>query len=147
MKKQLLYIFLGITILSAGCIKNTNDSNPVAPPQGKFAGKFFRIHRSLNSFVNDTVKIDVTMEMVNDTFKFTGDTSKHAGSYGKFNYNQSYIEWVDNTVPAGVNSTTLPKPHLNGLYPYLYDGITFKFGASSVPDTLTYYYELKKQAN
>lgn len=147
MKKTLLYVLFGLNFLASGCIKNTDDSDPIAPPQGKFAGKFFRIHRSLNTQTRDTTKIDVTLELVNNTFKFTGDTSKHAGSYGNFNYNQSYIEWIDNTVPAGVNSTTLPKPHLNGLYAYIYNGVDFRFSASSIPDTLTYYYEFKRQAN
>jgi len=147
MKKPILYILLGVVALVSGCIKNNDDSDPVETPQGKFAGKFFRIHRSLNSQKRDTIKLDVSMELVNNTYKFTGDTSKHAGSYGNFNYNQSYIEWVDNTVPAGVNSTTLPKPHLNGLYAYIYNGTDLRFSASSIPDTLTYYYEFKKQAN
>lgn len=147
MKQFLLYILLGLTTIAAGCIKDTNDNDPIEPPQGKFAGKFFRIHRSPNSQIRDTTRLDVTLELVNNTYKFTGDTSKHAGSYGNFNYNQSYIEWADNTVPAGVNSTTLPKPHLNGLYAYVYNGSDFKFSASSKPDTLTYYYEFKKLTN
>jgi len=147
MKKPLLYFLLCIAALATGCIKNTDDYDPVTPPQGKFTGKFFRIHRSLNSQIRDTTKIDLSIELSGNTYKFTGDTSKHAGSYGNFNYNQSYIEWIDNTVPAGVNSTTLPKPHLNGLYAYIYNGTDFRFSASSMPDTLTYYYEFKKQAN
>jgi len=147
MKIHLLYILLCVLVLAGGCIKNTDDSNPVVAPQGKFVGKFFRIRRSLNAQIRDTTKIDVSLELTNNTYKFTGDTSKHAGSNGNFNYNQSYIEWIDNTVPAGVNSTLLPKPHLNGLYAYIYNGTDFKFSASSIPDTLTYYYEFKKQAN
>jgi hypothetical protein len=147
MKHTKLYFLLCVAALATSCIKNDSDYGPVVPPQGKFAGKFFRIYRSLNSQKRDTTRLDVTMELTGSNYKFTGDTSKHAGSYGNFNYNQSYIEWIDNTVPAGVNSTTLPKPHLNGLYAYVFNGTDLKFSASSNPDTLTYYYEFKKQAN
>jgi hypothetical protein len=145
MKKILLYTILGIAAIASGCIKGNDDATPVIQPQGRFTGQFYRIHRNNSTQVKDTVKANLTLDLTGNTFKITGDTSKHAGSTGTFNYNQSYIEWIDSTVPVGTNSLTLPKYHLHGLYQYIYNGTDLQFAASTYPvDTLTYVYKLKK---
>ncbi len=139
--RQLLSILLAIAFTGTGCLK-TGDSAPLLQPQGKFAGRFLKIHLNLLTKKQDTTSYNVEMELVNLTFKFTGDTSRHAGSKGKFNYNEAYIQWEDSTVPAGTNSVNLPKPHLNGTYIYHYNGAELDFTAQN--DTLKYYYDLKK---
>jgi hypothetical protein len=146
--KRLFYGILGIATILTGCIKGTDDAMPLAQPQGKFAGQFYRVHRNNTTQKRDTVKVSLELELTNDTFKITGDTSKHAGSKGTFNYNQSYIEWLDSTVPVGTNSLNLPKYHLHGLYQYVYDNVRLEFAASTYPvDTLTYIYRLKRITN
>lgn len=145
MKKRLFYILLSICAVVTGCIKDDGDATPAIQPAGKFTGQFIRIHTNQRSLAKDTVRVNVQLELVNNTFKITGDTTKHAGSKGVFNYNQSYIQWIDETVPAGMNSINLPKYHLNGTYNYLYSGSTFKFEAYN--DTLLYHYDLKRQAD
>ncbi|WP_345951667.1 hypothetical protein ABDD95_09580 [Mucilaginibacter sp. PAMB04274] len=126
-------------------MKDNSDTTPVVQPQGKFTGQFYRIHRNANTQVKDTVKAEIVLDLVSNTFKVTGDTTKHAGSNGKFNYNQSYMEWIDSTVPIGSNSLNLPKYHLHGLYQYVYNGTNLEFAASTYPvDTLIYLYKLKK---
>ena len=143
MKRKLTYVLLCVAALATGCLKEDNDTTtPIVQPQGKFAGKFWRIHRTINTNKTDTLKLDVQLELTNNNFQITGDTSKHAGSKGTFDYNNAYIQWTDSTVPTGSNSLKLPKIHLHGLYQYNYNGSDFRFAASN--DTLFYYYELKK---
>ncbi|UEG52094.1 hypothetical protein LLH06_14100 [Mucilaginibacter daejeonensis] len=143
MKKQLLYLLIGVASLSAGCMKdNDSDVTPVAAPQGSFSGQFIRIHLNRTTNKRDTIKLPIGLEMVNNTFKITGDTTKHAGSFGTFSYNSSYIQWVDATVPTGANALNLPKYHLHGIYLYAQDATKLQFQASN--DTLLYFYDLTK---
>ncbi|MFD1257603.1 hypothetical protein ACFQ3S_12415 [Mucilaginibacter terrae] len=145
MKRRLLYFLLGIAAALSGCIKGNDDATPVIQPQGKFTGQYYRVHRNNTTQVKDTIKANLTLDLTSNTFTITGDTSKHAGSKGTFNYNQSYIEWIDSTVPVGTNSLDLPKYHLHGLYQYVYNGSSLEFAASTYPiDTLIYIYKLKK---
>jgi hypothetical protein len=148
MKKQLFYLFMlfGVVTLSTGCLKgNDADVTPVTAPQGVFAGQFVRIHLNPANNKRDTIKLPIGLELTNANFKITGDTTKHAGSYGTFSYNGSYIQWVDSTVPAGVNAINLPKYHLHGLYLYAQDATKLQFQASN--DTLLYFYDLTKTSN
>ena len=137
-----------VTAVVTGCIKARDTANPVLQPQGSFTGDFYRIHTNFQSKVKDTIKLTLGLELVNNTYKITGDTSKHAGSKGTFNYNQSYIEWTDGTLPIGANGLKMPKYHLYGPYLYFYDGTKLEFRATTYPiDTLTYIYKLKKITN
>jgi hypothetical protein len=145
MKKQLLFTLISLGVLTTGCLKQNNDTTPVVQPQGKFSGTFYRIHKAPTVAKFDTIKLSMQIELLSNTFKITGDTTKHAGSFGNFDYNQSQIQWIDATVPAGSSTVKLPKYHLNGIYNYSYNGTALKFEAYN--DTLKYFYDLKKQAN
>ena len=146
MKKQILCLLTGLAAVAAGCMKTSNDDvTPVLQPQGKFSGTFQRIHYAPATKKYDTVKLNFQLELVSNTFKVTGDTTKHAGSNGTFGYNTAQIQWIDVTVPTGSNALNLPKYHLYGNYNYAYDGTALKFEAFN--DTLKYYYDLKKTTN
>ncbi|WP_158824788.1 hypothetical protein [Mucilaginibacter lacusdianchii] len=134
-----------IAALATGCLKS--NETPIVQPQGTFTGIFYKLRNP--RYVNakqiwDTTKINLSLQLSGNNFAVTGDTTLHAGSKGLFGYNSAYIEFQDNTIPAGNTKplTALPKIHLAGTYPYQYDGSIFRLKAWN--DTLVYFYDLKK---
>ncbi|MCJ8210093.1 hypothetical protein MUY27_10265 [Mucilaginibacter sp. RS28] len=143
--RKLIYL-LPFAIMALGsCMKSSSDSTPVPVPTGTFAGKFKVLKRNVTSGAYDTTKkINITIDMSTATgYKVTGDTTTlHAGSYGDFALNGTYILFSDATVPkTGVAPGS--KIHLNGYYPYAYNGTQLQF-YTTFADTMAYVYELKK---
>ncbi|WCT13996.1 hypothetical protein [Mucilaginibacter jinjuensis] len=121
-----------------------NDTTPTPVPTGTFSGEFRVVHLNpLTQKLDTTKRSNLTLTISQSTgYKVTGDTVLyHAGSYGDFALNGTYIQFIDKTVPANATGT-LPKIHLAGTYQYIYDGTNFQFQAAS--DTLAYQYILKK---
>ena len=139
MKKNLFGLLMILLVIVAGCIKQ--EETPVIIPQGKFSGSFTRLH--LNKAANkiDTVKANMVITFSPTAgYAVLSDTSVvHAGSKGSYTLDRLYIQFGDNTIPAGPVPTT-GKSHLAGIYDYTYNGINFKFAKSN--DTLGYYYDL-----
>ncbi|QJD94782.1 hypothetical protein HH214_02265 [Mucilaginibacter robiniae] len=146
MKKRILpFALIALLGLSAGCLKSKQeDATPVVQPQGTFSGQFTRYHYNRINNSVDSLKISLSLLLSSSNFSVGGDTTKHAGSHGTFQYDNTYLTFADNTVPATNTTpvTLLPKIHLIGSYVYAYDGITLQLRASN--DTLIYYYNLKK---
>jgi hypothetical protein len=143
MKHKLLYFLPVLLLLTTGCLKSTSTSaTPVPVPNGTFSGQFRLLTKHNGSAVFDTTKSNITVTLTgsNSTFAVTGDTSTlHAGSYGTYGYNGTYISFADKTYPT---SGTPVKVHLNGAYLYYYDGTNFQMLAYS-GDTVSYQYDLK----
>ena len=142
MKYKLLFLSaILLLIIESGCLKHTDPVTPLIP-SGTFSGKFTMLHRKTDNVPYDTVKANlvITLQTPAYTYAVTGDTSKHAGSYGTFGINSNYIKFTDKTYPA----TGIPaKMHLAGVYGYIYDGSVFQIYAAS-SDTLGVLYDLKK---
>jgi hypothetical protein len=150
MKHKLLYLLPLLLALGTGCLKSSMDNTlpPPPAPSGTFKGQFRYIHRKTDKVPFDTLKANITLNMLttNNTYTVTGDTATvHAGSYGTFSRMAPYLIFTDITNPA---TGTPLKKHLNGAYIYYYDGTTFQMQAySSDPygsDTLRVQYDLKK---
>ena len=146
MKHKLLYFFLSMTILAAGCIKSTPKSQPAPTPSGTFSGKYQRFHRHTGIGPWDTIKTNLSIKFstTDYTYAITGATpTVHANSYGAFVMNSPYIGFTDQTISA---SDTSKVAHLAGYYLYNYDGTNLVLYATSA-DTLVIGYSLTKTAN
>lgn len=141
--RKLLYLLPFAIMALSSCMKS-NDTTPVPVPTGTFVGEFRVVHLNpLTQKLDTTKRSNLTLAISQAAgYKVTGDTVLyHAGSYGDFALNASYIQFIDKTIPA--NSTTpLTKIHLSGTYQYVYDGTNLQFQVAS--DTLAYQYILKK---
>jgi hypothetical protein len=144
--RKLIYLLPFAIMALSSCMKSSSsDSTPIPVPTGTFSGVFRVVHYNKTTQKTDTSKISNLILNIGQStgFKITGDTVLyHAGSYGDFALNGSYIQFVDKTIPANA-TTPLPKIHLTGLYQYGYDGTNFQFQAVFA-DTLAYQYLLKK---
>jgi hypothetical protein len=141
--RKLIYLLPFVIMAFSSCMKS-NDTTPIAVPSGTFTGEFRVVHlNQLTQKLDTTKRSNLTLTISQSTgFKITGDTVLyHAGSYGDFALNGTYIQFVDKTLPANI-AAPLPKIHLSGTYQYVYDGTNFQFQAAS--DTLAYQYILKK---
>jgi hypothetical protein len=141
--RKLIYLLPFVVMAFGSCMKS-GDSTPIPVPSGTFSGEFRVIHLNQLTQVKDTSKRSNLVLTISQAtgFKVTGDTLLyHAGSYGDFALNGSYIQFIDKTVPANATGP-LPKIHLSGTYQYLYDGTNFQLQVAS--DTLAYQYILKK---
>ena len=139
MKKNLLGLLVILLVTLAGCSKE--EETPVVIPQGTFSGSFTRLHYSKVTNKMDTLKANLVIKFSTTTgYAVLSDTSVvHAGSKGGYTVDQLYINFGDNTIPAGPIPTT-GKVHLAGFYEYNYQGTSLKFGRAN--DTLGYYYDL-----
>ena len=139
MKKNLLGLLAILLVTVAGCAKK--EETPVVIPQGTFSGSFTRLHYSVATKKMDTLKANLVIKFSTTTgYAVLSDTSVvHAGSKGGYTVDQLYINFGDNTIPAGPIPTT-GKVHLAGVYEYYYQGTSLKFGRAN--DTLGYYYDL-----
>jgi hypothetical protein len=146
MKKFLFFALPVFVMMVSSCVKNNDvEETPYIAPVGKFTGNFTRYRARFinNKYVYDTTRVSgLVLNLTSTTYKTTGDTSIHAGSKGLYFYDRQLMEYRDSTVKAGTNSINLPKPHLNGVFVYNYDGTSLNFSASN--DTLLYLYQLKK---
>lgn len=145
MKQTLLYLSILSVVVAFGC-KKLNYQPPPPYPTGTFSGKFGYLHRHTDNVPYDTLLATITLKLKNTdgTFTVTGDTATvHAGSFGTYGINSSYINFADKTFPA---TGTPAKSHLNGLYLYSYDGASLKMLFYN-SDTLRYEYDLTKSAN
>lgn len=141
MKLKYVFFLPLLVLLSAGCLKNNNADNNATPvPTGTFSGQFIRLHKN-QAGVIDTVKASLVLTLdVKTGYKVTGDTTKHAGSYGDFALDPNYFLFDDKTYNAtGPNL----KSHLTGQYLYAYDGTRLQLQQTSI-DTLTLFYDLTK---
>ena len=141
--KQKLHYFLPLLLAAGmGCVKS-NYVTPLSPPSGTFTGTFSYQHRSNDKSPIDSLKANVTLALQgsNSSYIVTGDTSTvHAGSFGTYSLNSSYIQFVDKTYPATGNPA---KKHLNGVYLYAYDGTTLNL-LTTFADTVVMQYQLTK---
>jgi hypothetical protein len=135
--KHLFFLPLAL-MLVAGCMKSQDPITTTAPV-GTFSGNFLRLHKKASGNGYDSLKAVVTLTLDPQTgFKLTGDTTQHAGSFGGYNYDQTYFLFSDKTV-----STTNTKVHLNGYYLYATDGSRLQL-QQTYADTLGFFYDLKK---
>ena len=139
MKKNLFGLLIVILFVITGCKKL--EQEPVIIPQGKFSGKFTRLHLNKTTNKIDTANANMVINFSTTTgFEVLSDTSAvHAGSKGTYVVDPLYIQFGDNTIPAGPIPTT-GKVHLAGFYEYYYKGNILKIGKSN--DTLSYTYDL-----
>lgn len=146
MKKKIIYWVLLLPVLLTGCAKTYNDPetdpSKMGYPLGTFSGKFMRIHRNPMSLKYDTT--DAMLKLVlstNTGFAVSGDTSKHAGSYGSFSEDYANMIFSDITSPTNY---TAKKTHLSGYYTYTYDGSYLVIVNGVKSDTLSCIYHFTK---
>jgi hypothetical protein len=143
--KRTLYLLPFLLALYTGCGPSSNTPTPTSSlPLGTFTGPYTYIHTHFNTGVKDTITGILNLNIETATgYIVTGDTSKHAGSYGACYVNSSTgsINFADKTVPA---SGTPAKIHLNGFYQYSYDGTNFQLAQEGALDTTAIIYNLKK---
>lgn len=142
MKLNLLPVCLLAILILSSCVGNKSAA-PVPVPAGNFTGEFRRVHISKTG-VHDTLKANIQLSLDLTTgFAVTGDTlTVHAGSHGGYAISANYIQFNDITYPK---TGTPSKIHLNGAYEYYYDGSSvFQMVTSTLPDTLSFQYDLKK---
>jgi hypothetical protein len=142
MKHKILYALPILIALLASCVGKPKVQ-PALIPSGTFTGQFRLLQRSSDTQPFDTTaaNIVITFQTPANTYTVTGDTSTaHAGSYGNFAVNGSYIIFNDKTFPKNGIAT---KTHLNGLYQFQYDGNILQMKANAL-DTLSLQYDLKK---
>jgi hypothetical protein len=141
-KNYFFLCLLAMAVFVTGCVKSINQTNPaVVIPTGNFTGKFAYIHARTSGAPMDTVisVLNLTLS-TSGTYAVTGDTSRHAGSFGSFGADGTYMAFADKTYPVSKAPT---KIHLSGSYLYSYDGTTLKLLA--VPsDTVSYQYQFTK---
>jgi hypothetical protein len=146
MKHKILYLFLFLIIIAAGCVKSASNTPPPPVPSGTFNGQFKLYHRHTDKVPYDSLitNITITFKTPDFTYAVTGDTTTlHAGSYGTYGVSVPYMIFNDKTYNPTAPYT---KTHLSGTYLYNYDGTTLILQASSV-DTLILGYVLKKTSN
>jgi hypothetical protein len=143
--KKILYLLPFLSVFYMGCGPSSNTPTPTSSlPLGTFTGPYTYIHTHFNTGVHDTTRGILQLSIENATgYSVTGDTSKHAGSYGACYVNPSTgnINFVDKTAPA---SGTTAKIHLNGFYQYSYDGANFQLVQEGALDTTAIIYNFKK---
>jgi hypothetical protein len=136
MKIKYLFFLPLLIILGAGCVKH--DDNPVAVPTGNFTGQFIRLRKNAAGTGFDTLKINLNIKFDTQTgYAVTGDTAKHAASYGNYGLDNNYMLFNDLTKVSS-------KYHLSGYYLYEYDGSNLNLHATYA-DTLGLFYILKRQ--
>jgi hypothetical protein len=142
-KNNLPYLLLFMLILATGCAKTPQD-DPAIYPLGTFGGQFLLLNKKTSSPGYDTVKANLQLVLSTTTgYAVTGDTVRlHAGSYGSFYEDRTYIAFGDLTYPM----KTPTKIHLSGSYKYIYDGTRLLFGKTN-PDSVVYLYDLKRITN
>lgn len=142
--KLMAALLLGTGIMVTGCLSDKNENTPIPSPNGKFDGKFKVLRKKVTGSGYDTAyTANIRLTISPDSgYRVTGDTTKHAGSKGDFEYNYYYIGFDDNTY-----KTTSTKYHLNGVYAYYYDGNLLQIARKSDLDTLRLQYDLKKATN
>ena len=146
MKNKLLYLFLFLVILAAGCKKGSSTAPPPPIPSGTFSGQFKLYQRHTDKVPYDSLITNITVNFKTPdyTYAVTGDTTTlHAGSYGSFGVASPYMIFTDKTYSR---TTPYTKSHLSGSYLYNYDGTNLLLYASS-SDTLILGYSLKKVTN
>lgn len=139
MKKNLLGLFIILSVVVAGCAKE--EDTPIVIPEGKFSGSFTRLHLDTKTLKIDTLKANLVITFSTTTgYAVLSDTSVvHAGSKGGFIVDPLFIQFGDTTIPPGPVPTT-GKTHLAGIYEYYYKEGIFKIAKSN--DTLDFYYDL-----
>jgi hypothetical protein len=142
MKPRLLYALLFIIVLVSGCF-NDKSALPAPTPSGTFTGQFRRVHITQKTGLRDTLKANIQVDLNSTTgYKVTGDTSTvHAGSYGTYSVNSSYIQFNDATLSPTIQPA---KVHLAGIYQYYFDGTVFQMVYNTPLDTVSLQYDLKK---
>lgn len=136
--KHLFFLPLAL-MLVAGCMKSQDPNANTSPPTGTFTGTFLSLHKKASGNGFDSVQANITLSLDPASgFKLTGDTTKHAGSFGDFAYDAANFLFNDKTV-----STSNKKIHLNGYYLYGYNGSQLQL-QQIYSDTLGYFYTLKK---
>jgi hypothetical protein len=144
MKHKLLLLSAAVLLVGASCKKVIVPTTTPPALSGTFSGQFLFVHRQTTAYPYDTLKANVilTLQSSGNTFTVTGDTTTvHAGSYGIFTSNTSYVVFIDKTYPT--DGTNPKKIHLAGTYQYYYDGSILQMLAFP-NDTSAYEYSLKK---
>ena len=145
MKHKILYLFLLLVVVAAGCIKSTPKNQPAPTPSGTFTGEFKVLHRHTDKVPYDSVKTSLTVQFNTPayTYAVSGvDTSTlHVASHGTFGISAPYIYFND------VATSVVPTQwHLTGYYLYNFDGTNLVMYVAS-SDTLVAGYSLKKIPN
>jgi hypothetical protein len=139
MKVKVIYFISVLATCLSGCLKN--NPTPATPlPTGTFSGQFIAIRRPPDVPKKDTVKATLMVSLSQTLgFTVTGDTTKHAGSFGDYGVNAYNIQFVDQ---SGMSAKP-PKYHLSGIYNYTYDGSILEIYINYA-DTVSLSYIFKK---
>lgn len=142
---------MGAAVMLAGCLKSSSNTSGTTPLvlNGTFTGTYTRYHVNANRAGYDTVKGNISVVLNSTGYKYnvTGDTSKHAPSRGSYGYDASTVQFNDSTyayTSLSANANLGKKPHLAGVYTYIFDGTNLQLRQDYASDTLFYYYSLKK---
>jgi hypothetical protein len=141
MKRNLTYsIVLLLVCLTVACSKKPDVVNyQLTVPVGAFTGKFARFHLTHATGKVDTIYANSLLLNldVSGNFAVTGDTSIHAGSFGKYGLGVGDdLIFTDKTLPP---TGTPAKLHLNGDYQYTYNSGILEM-VRNVSDSLSYQY-------
>jgi len=143
MKYKLIYLFPLLIAFTAGCSKKAAVVNYQLPvPVGNFTGQFTRYHLTVATGKIDTLYANILLNLdASGSFAVTGDTTVHAGSFGKYSLGvNDDLSFTDKTLPV---TGTPAKPHLNGNYMFTYNsGILLM--QKDVGDSLSYQYNFTK---
>ncbi|MEO6151484.1 MAG: hypothetical protein ABIP28_15040 [Mucilaginibacter sp.] len=141
MKKEFFGLLIILLVIIAGCTK-VQEQPPLAIPEGKFTGKFTRLHLNPSNNKIDTLSANFVITFSAATgYAVLSDTSiVHAGSKGSYIVDPYFMQFTDSTIPAGPVPTT-GKTHLAGVYDYYYKSPVLKFSRTT-SDTLGYSYDL-----
>jgi hypothetical protein len=146
MKRNLTYsiVLLLMICIAAACTKKTDVVNyQLTVPTGSFTGKFIRLHLTHATNKVDTINANSLLLNLDASgnFTVTGDTSVHAGSFGKYGLGVgSDLVFTDKTFPT---TGTPAKQHLNGDYLYTYNSGILEM-LRNVSDSLSYQYIFTK---
>jgi hypothetical protein len=141
--------FLIIIAFVSSCAK-LEQTKPYtgAIPSGTFTGKYLYIHNQNLTGIKDTISTNLILTMQSSTgYTVTGDTSTvHAGSHGSFIISSDYtsVDFFDSTYPT---SGKPAKHHLNGVYEYIYDGVSLQIAVAEPGDSTVSLYNLIKTGN
>jgi hypothetical protein len=143
MKHKLLYLFPLLIACTAGCSKKPAVVDyQLTVPTGNFTGLFTRYHLTVATGKIDTLYANILLNLdASGNFAVTGDTSIHAGSFGKYSLGTGDdLLFTDKTLPA---TGTPVKPHLSGDYLFTYGSGILNL-QKDVGDSLSYQYSFTK---
>jgi len=70
MKHKILYLFLFLVIVAAGCIKSSNSAPPPPIPSGTFSGQFKLYQRHTDKVPYDSLITNITVNFKTPDFTY-----------------------------------------------------------------------------